>query len=76
MEKEEFNKRFGRFVAQKRREYNLSQADLAERMNNNFQNISRIERGEFNPTHYWVYRLSQAFDEDYGDFINEFSDYH
>lgn len=72
MEKAEFNTKFGQFVKDKRNERNWSQAELASRMNNNAQNISRLERGEISPTFYWVYELSLVFDENLTLFVEGF----
>ena len=62
MEREEFNKLFGEFVKDKRKsEKNWTQNDLAERINNDFQNISRLERGEINPSIHWISTLAEGF---------------
>ena len=71
MDKTSFNKKFGKFVAKQRKNRGWSQAELASRMGNNYQNISRIERGDQNPTLFWVYRLSIIFDMDYDLFSTE-----
>jgi DNA-binding XRE family transcriptional regulator len=67
-----FDKQFGLFVKKKRLEFNWSQADLASRVENNYQNISRLERGEINPTLFWCYKLADAFEMDLHDLIKEF----
>jgi len=72
VEKVEFNNQFGKFVKSKRDERNWSQPDLAERLQNNFQNISRLERGEISPTLYWCNNLAQAFEQSLTEFISEF----
>jgi len=72
MEKSEFNIQFGKFVAEKRRSMNWPQVELASRMNNNFQNISRLERGEISPTFYWIFQLSSVFEIKCSKFIEEF----
>ena len=68
----DFNVKFGLFVKKKRIEYNLSQADLASKVGNNYQNISRLERGEISPTLYWCYKLAEAFEMNLSDLIKEF----
>lgn len=73
MNKSEFSLRFGSFLKKKRKSNNWSQAELASRMGNNYQNISSVERGEVTPTLFWVYSLSIAFDEDYSDLMSEFT---
>jgi transcriptional regulator with XRE-family HTH domain len=44
-------------------------------MGNNFQNISRIERGKLNPTTYWVYLLANAFDMSLPELFKKFEVY-
>jgi transcriptional regulator with XRE-family HTH domain len=63
----------GDFVRRKRTEKGWSQSDLAAKIGNNYQNISRLERGETSPTLEWCYRLAAAFDMDMIDFIKEFN---
>jgi putative transcriptional regulator len=72
MNKEKFNKQLGAFVKYKRQELSLSQADLAAKMENNAQNISRLERGEVSPTYYWIFNLSEAFGQSPNEFTKEF----
>lgn len=71
MNKADFNKKLGNFVKKKRLEKGLSQADLAEKLGNNFQNISRIERGEISPTLYWCTLLADAFELTLTELIDE-----
>lgn len=49
-----------------------SQVDLAAKLGNNFQNISSLERGEFNPTLFSVDNIAKAFEMTLTDFINGF----
>lgn len=62
-----FTKQFGQFVKKKRLERNWSQAELASKLENNYQNISRMERGEVNPTLLWCFKLAIAFEMDLAD---------
>jgi ribosome-binding protein aMBF1 (putative translation factor) len=75
MQKSKLNKRFdnsfGRFVKKKRLEKGWSQAELASRIENNFQNISRLERGEITPTLFWCYKLANAFETDLPELLEE-----
>jgi DNA-binding XRE family transcriptional regulator len=66
-----FDKKFGQFVKRKRTELKMSQAGLAAKVGNNFQNISRLERGEISPTLFWCYKLADAFEMDMTDLIKE-----
>jgi ribosome-binding protein aMBF1 (putative translation factor) len=68
----EFDKQFGKYVKKKRIELGWSQADLAGKLDNNYQNISRLERGEITPTLFWCYKLADAFEMDLADVIKEF----
>ena len=67
-----FDKQFGQFVKKKREEMGWSQVNLADRVGNNYQNISRLERGEITPTLFWCYKLANAFEMDLPDLIREF----
>lgn len=72
MEKDKFNKRFGKFVADVRIRKGLTQSELAALIGNNPQNISRLERGEVSPTLYWITLLAEAFEFSFSELIKEF----
>ena len=72
MEKQRYNILFGEFVRFKRSKKNMSQSDLADLMGNNFQNISRLERGLITPTLFWVQNLAEAFEIKLSDLKIEF----
>ena len=57
-----FDKLFGEYVKVQRLKRGWTQAELADRIGNNFQNVSRIERGEISPTLFWCFRLAAVFD--------------
>jgi len=69
MEKTEFNKKLGLYIKKKRLQNKWSQAMLADKLGNNYQNISRIERGELSPTLFWCSKLAEAFEMDLHNFI-------
>jgi transcriptional regulator with XRE-family HTH domain len=69
---QQFDKQFGQYVKKKRLELKWSQAELASKVGNNYQNISRLERGEISPTLFWCYRLAVAFEMELSDLIKEF----
>lgn len=69
MDKEEFNKKLGQYLKKKREQKKWSQAELASKLGNNFQNISRVERGEISPTLYWYSRLAEVFEMELHIFI-------
>jgi ribosome-binding protein aMBF1 (putative translation factor) len=66
-----FDKEFGKYVKKKRIEKGWSQLELASRVENNFQNISRLERGDISPTLFWCYKLSGAFEIKLSEMIEE-----
>jgi len=68
----QFDKQFGAFVKKKRIELGWSQAELAAKVGNNFQNISRLERGETTPTLFWCYKLAEAFEIEFLVLFQEF----
>ena len=72
LEKSEFNVKFGRYVAYKRRELGFTQSELAAKVGNNAQNISRLERGEVSPTLFWVTTLASSFELSLSQLIFEF----
>ncbi len=67
-----FDKQFGEFVLKKRQEKGWSQSVLADKVENNYQNISRLERGEITPTLYWCYKLAEAFEMELPELLTEF----
>lgn len=69
--KADYKKLLGEFVRRKRLEKGWTQTDLAAKLGNNYQNISRLERGETSPTLEWCYKLAEAFDMDTVDFVRE-----
>ncbi|MEI6575112.1 MAG: helix-turn-helix transcriptional regulator [Bacteroidota bacterium] len=71
MEKEEFNRKLGSFICRKRLEKKWTQQMLADKVGNNFQNISRIERGKLSPTLFWCSKLAEVFEMDMHTFIEE-----
>ena len=75
MDKNHFNKIFGEFIKQKRIEKKWSQSELADKLDNNFQNISRLERGEISPTLFWLNGLAIAFDEKLSSIVLEFENF-
>lgn len=75
MEKAAFNKLFGQYVKQLRRDKGWTQVQLADKLNSDFQYISSLERGEFAPTVYWVYNLTQALDIQFKDFMSGYQSY-
>lgn len=72
MNKEEFDRLFGQFIKHKRKSLNWTQNDLAEKINNDFQNISRLERGEVSPSVFWINELAKGFGTTLGELMTEF----
>ena len=61
----------GTFIRKKRKEKGLTQSDLAARLGNNYQNISRLECGETSPTLEWCFKLAKALDLTIEEFVAE-----
>jgi transcriptional regulator with XRE-family HTH domain len=72
MDKTAFNKKLGLLIRQKRIEKGLTQMELADKMNLDYQYISRIERGLISPTVYWMKNLSEALGISSASFMEEF----
>ncbi len=72
MDKAQFNRSFGEFVRFKRIQNNLSQSELGDMLGNNFQNISRLERGLISPSLYFVQKICEAFNLSISEFFLEF----
>lgn len=72
MDKDGFNKILGQHIKQVREAKNMSQSDLASLMGINFQNISSYERGEVNPTLFWINRLCESMEVSPEIFISDF----
>jgi transcriptional regulator with XRE-family HTH domain len=75
MNKEEFDNLFGEFIKHKRKSKNWTQNDLAEKINNDFQNISRLERGEVSPSVFWISELANGFECTLGELMTEFDEF-
>jgi ribosome-binding protein aMBF1 (putative translation factor) len=67
-----FDKQFGNFVRLQRQKKGWSQPELASKVGNNFQNISRLERGMTTPTLFWCYKLAEAFDIELSVMLKKF----
>jgi len=67
-----FDAKFGLFIKKKRLQKGWSQSELASKIGNNYQNISRLERGEITPTLFWCYKLAEAFEVDLPIFLKSF----
>jgi transcriptional regulator with XRE-family HTH domain len=62
MEKAEFSLLFGAYIKKLRQEKKWTQPELADKLGNNFQNVSAIERGEFTITIFTAQKIADAFD--------------
>lgn len=72
MNKGEFDSLFGEFIKHMRKSKNWTQNDLAEKINNDFQNISRLERGEVSPSVFWINELARGFGITLGQLMTQF----
>lgn len=75
MNKSHFNECLGTFVREKRKQLKMSQSELAAKLENNFQNVSRLERGEVSPTLFWFFKLAEAFEQAPHLLLTEFEEY-
>lgn len=67
---EDLEKRFGAKLAYIRKERNLSQIKLAEKVDMNFNYIGQIERGEANVTIKTIKLLANALEVEVKDLFN------
>lgn len=72
MDKIETNKKFGEFIKALRRQNGLTQVDLSIKIQNNFQNISSLERGAFSPSLHYLTNLAKAFNISLSELISSF----
>jgi transcriptional regulator with XRE-family HTH domain len=59
-------------VEEIRREHNLTQEELADRMNSEFPPIGRLERGVSNPTFSSLLRLADGLGVTLGELVGRF----
>ena len=67
-----FDKQFGSYVVKKRTQKNWTQAELADRIGTDYQNISRLELGKTSPTLFWCCKLADAFEMKVSTFLKDF----
>ncbi|WP_430405376.1 helix-turn-helix domain-containing protein [Fluviicola sp.] len=75
MDKNEFDSLFGEFIKHKRKFKNWTQNDVAEKINNDFQNVSRLERGAVSPSLFWISELAKGFGCTLGELMAEFDEF-
>jgi transcriptional regulator with XRE-family HTH domain len=76
MEKAEFSLLFGAFIKKLRQENKMTQPELADKLGNNFQNISAIERGEFTITIYTAQKIANAFEISLSSLFKGFEEFY
>lgn len=76
MEKAEFSLLFGAFIKKLRQENKMTQPELADRLGNNFQNVSAIERGEFTITIYTAQKIANAFEISLSSLFKGFEEFY
>lgn len=62
MDKNEFLIRLGKRIRFLRKQKNYSLFDLADKTSKDYNSISRVERGEINPSAYFLWEISQGLD--------------
>lgn len=75
MEKAEFSLLFGAYIKKLRQEKKMTQPELADKLGNNFQNISAVERGEFTITIYTAQKFANAFEISLSALFKGFEDF-
>ena len=68
-EKEKFLKRFGEHIKSIRINKELTGAELARRCFMDKQNISRLEKGQFNPSLYYLKQVCEGLEIDLDELI-------
>ena len=53
--------KIGKFIAECRKEKNLTQEELARRIGTKKSNISRLESGKYNPSLDFIIKVAEAF---------------
>ena len=75
MDKAVFSLLFGAYLKDLRKQNNMTQPELADKLGNNFQNISAIERGEFTITIYTAKKFADAFKIELSMLFKGFEDF-
>jgi transcriptional regulator with XRE-family HTH domain len=75
MEKAKFSLLFGAYIKKLRQDNRMTQPELADKLGNNFQNISAVERGEFTITIYTAQKFADAFEISLSALFKGFEDY-
>jgi transcriptional regulator with XRE-family HTH domain len=75
MIQEDNEKTFGDYIKFMLFENQLTQVDLAVKINNSYQNISSLERNKFGPTLTYLFKLSDAFNISIVEFTQGFEDF-
>ena len=60
--KDELLKLLGERIMQLRHEKDMSRSDLARACNKDPQSVERVEKGQTNPTYYYLWELAQGLD--------------
>lgn len=71
-EKEKFLKRFGEHIKSIRLKKGFTGAEFARRCFMDKQNISRLEKGQFNPSIYYLKKISEGLEIDIDELIKGF----
>ena len=62
MEKEEFQKKLGRRIAELRVAKGMSQNELGKACGKDGQSINKVEQGDFNASTFYMYELSRGLE--------------
>ena len=72
-EKEKFLKRFGEHIKSIRTKKGLTGTELARRCFMDKQNISRLEKGQFNPSLFYLKKICEGLEIDLAELIKGFN---
>lgn len=62
MKKEDFLKKLGKNIVNIRTQRDWSQSDLARNCDKDRQSIKRLEKGEINPSAYYLYQVANGLE--------------
>lgn len=68
--KEQFQKKLGERIAEMREKLGFSQTDLGYKCEKDRQSINRLEKGNVNPSAYYLYQISEALGCSLGELID------
>ncbi|MEO8150978.1 MAG: helix-turn-helix transcriptional regulator [Bacteroidia bacterium] len=68
--KKKFLKQFGAHIKNLREEQQLTQAELSNAINKDRQSLQRLEKGNINPSIYYLYELATGLEIDIDELLD------